>query len=238
MIIMGMDSKVKVNTIIFDYDGTLCEFSIPFIKMRKEIITLLTERLENTVDYFSLDDRISKTGLKAKQYLIENNREDEWDGLKSEIEEILKRWEWEAAKTNEIYPIVPEILNFLKDNETKLGIFTLEPKEIIHFLLKKNDIHFFFTSIISRDDVTNAKPDPEHLMKVLKELDSDPKKTLVIGDHPVDMECADNVGAFSIAVLNKRHGIEDFNHCKVNFFINNISEFKTLLNNKITIQKG
>lgn len=235
---MGINPEISVNTIIFDYDGTLCEFSIPFLKMRKEIIDLLTERLENTQNYFSLDDRISITGRKAKEFLMKNNRENEWDDLKIEIEEILKRWEWKAAKTNEIYPIVLEILNYLKDNNIKLGIFTLEPKDIIHFLLEKNKIHSFFTSIISRDDVVNAKPDAEHLMKVLEELDSDPKNTLVIGDHPVDMECADKIGAFSIAVLNKRHRIEDFTHCKVNFFIEHISEFKKLLNSKVIIKKS
>ena len=235
---MEINSGISVNTIIFDYDGTLCEFSIPFLKMRKEIIDFLTERLENTQNYFSLDDRISITGKKAKEFLKKNDRDKEWDDLKIEIEEILRRWEWESAKTNEIYPIVFEILNNLKDNNIKLGIFTLEPKDIIHFLLKKNNIHSFFPSIISRDDVVNAKPDAEHLMKVLEELNSDPKNTLVIGDHPVDMECANNIGAYSIAVLNKRHGIEDFKHCKVNFFIEHISEFKKLLNSKVFIIKS
>ena len=79
--------------------------------------------------------------------------------------------------------------------------------------MKKNNIHAFFTSIISRDDVINSKPDPEHLMKVLEELGSEPSNTLVIGDHPVDMECANNIGAYSIAVLNKRHGIEEAINC-------------------------
>ena len=234
---MGIDSTVKINTIIFDYDGTLCEFSIPFLKMRNEIITLLNFRLKNTENYFSMDDRISTTGLKAKQFLIQNNRENEWEDLKLEIEEILKKWEWEAAKKNEIYPVVLEILDSLKSQDIKLGIFTLEPKDIIHFLLKKNNIHSFFTSIISRDDVINSKPDPEHLMKVLEELGSEPSNTLVIGDHPVDMECANNIGAYSMAVLNKRHGIKDFSHCKVNFFIKNISEFKEMLNTKVILKK-
>ncbi len=232
---MGIKLKIHVNTIIFDYDGTLCEFSIPFLEMRKEILTLLTERLENTKNYFSLEDRISITGKKAKEYLIKKGREKEWDDLKIEIEEILKKWEWKAAKKNEIYPHVPEILELLSNKNIKLGIFTLEPKEIIEFLLKKNKIDSFFKSIVSRDDVINAKPDQEHLMKVISELKSEPNKTLVIGDHPVDMECANNIGAHAIAVLNNRHGIEDFSHCQVNFFINHISEFKKLLGDKIII---
>ena len=132
-------------------------------------------------------------------------------------------------------------VTFKKLESTVHGYFSpVEPTSFITGLcllheLKKNKIHSFFMSIISRDDVINTKPDPDHLMKVLEELGSDPNNTLVIGDHPVDMECANNIGAHCIAVLNNRHGIEDFSHCKVNYFIKNISEFKELLNSKVKI---
>ncbi|MHA1786373.1 MAG: HAD family hydrolase [Candidatus Helarchaeota archaeon] len=234
---MGDNSKIIINTIVFDYDGTLCEFQIPFRKMRKEIIEYLTPILKSPKNFLSMEDRISITGKKARKFLIENNRLAEWSKIKMEIEEISKRWEWKAARSNEIYPNIPNLLNFLKNNNIKLGIFTLEPKEIIMYLLEKNEILSYFQSIVARDDVLYPKPNSEHLLKVLNTLQSNPKYTLVVGDHPVDIECANNIGAKSMAVLTKRHQIEDFDGYDVDFFVNDISELKNLFEEQIIIKE-
>ncbi|NHI93197.1 MAG: HAD family hydrolase [Candidatus Lokiarchaeota archaeon] len=229
-----MDKKLRyfVNAIVFDYDGTLCEFQIPFLKMRRELIDFLISNFKISNDYLLIEDRISIIGKKTRKFLEDNNRIHEWEHVKEEMEKIVKRWEWQSAKKNEIYPYVSDLLNFFKNLNIKMGIFTLEPREIIDFLLEKHNIKSFFKSIIARDDVINPKPHSEHLMKVLEELESDPKHTLVVGDHPIDIECANTIGAISVAVLNKRHDKKDYNGFKVDYFLNNLSELKELFERK------
>jgi len=227
------DNTYLIKTIVFDYDGTLCKFQIPFLKMRQELLDFLNQTLKLPDNYLSLEDRMTIIGRKARDFLIKNKRESEWESIKEEMEKIIKKWEWDSAKKNEIYPFVMEILQYFKDLNIKLGIFTLEPKEIIDFLLKKHEIKPFFYSIIARDDVINTKPHSEHLMKVLEELNSEPKNTLVVGDHPVDMECANNIGAMSAAVLNDRHEKEEFDDYKVDFFLKNVSEIRELFEKKV-----
>ena len=222
-----------IKSIVFDYDGTLCEFQIPFLKMRQELLDFLNPTLNLPKNYLSLKDRMTVIGRKARDFLKNKKREGEWESIKQEIEKIIKKWEWDSAKKNEIYPFVKELLQYFKSLKIELGIFTLEPKEIIDFLLDKHEIKSFFKSIIARDDVINTKPHSEHLMKVLEELNSDPKNTLVVGDHPVDMECANNIGAIGAAVLNERHKKEDFNDYKVDFFLKDVSEIKQLFEKKV-----
>ena len=233
MIKMDDDNTYLIKSIVFDYDGTLCEFQIPFLKMRQELLDFLNPTLKLPDNYLSLEDRMTIIGRKTRDFLTKNKRQHEWKSIKEEMEIIIKKWEWDSAKKNEIYPFVMELLKYFKKLNLKLGIFTLEPKEIIDFLLEKHEIKPFFYSIVARDDVINTKPHSEHLMRVLDELNSDPKNTLVVGDHPVDMQCANNIGAISAAVLNDRHQKGEFNDYKVDFFLKDVAEIRELFEKKV-----
>jgi phosphoglycolate phosphatase-like HAD superfamily hydrolase len=57
--------------------------------------------------------------------------------------------------------------------------------------------------IAGRDDVSNPKPHPDHMLSICNKLGIKPPESLVIGDTHRDIEGAFNVGARSIAIRNK-----------------------------------
>jgi phosphoglycolate phosphatase-like HAD superfamily hydrolase len=55
-------------------------------------------------------------------------------------------------------------------------------------------------AIVTCDDVTKTKPDPEGILKLMDILGAGPDEVIVLGDHPVDMQAAHAAGLHAIGI--------------------------------------
>lgn len=71
--------------------------------------------------------------------------------------------------------------------------------------LFENTLHEYYKipafTVVTCDDVTTHKPDPASLNLAMERLDVGADETMVLGDHPVDMQAGRNAG------INNRTGI-------------------------------
>ena len=81
------------------------------------------------------------------------------------------------------------------DNKTKLNAFTDRVTAVY-------GIPQF--EVISADDVTQTKPDPEGILQALSRLDLKPEEVMVMGDHPYDVKAAKAAGVK--AIVGTTHG--------------------------------
>ena len=72
------------------------------------------------------------------------------------------------------------------------------------------DISAYCKTVVCRDHVQRVKPHPEQLNLALSYLKARPERSLMIGDHPLDIETGHNAGALSAGVLTGRCRKEDF----------------------------
>ncbi|MEO6637091.1 MAG: HAD family phosphatase [Ginsengibacter sp.] len=79
----------------------------------------------------------------------------------------------------------------------------------IDFVLDNLGIRHFFKAIVSADDVTTSKPDPETFIKCAEMLGVEPGKCIVFEDAPKGVEAAQNAGMKTV-VLTTMHGKKDF----------------------------
>ncbi|MFX1298534.1 MAG: HAD family hydrolase [Promethearchaeota archaeon] len=219
----------KITTLIFDLDGTLTFFKINFMEARREIINHLIEfgipnglvSVEQRImDMVKIVENYLKTDLKAP---------DKIRTIKNQIEEIITKYEMEGAKQTDLKPGARDLLKNLKTQRCKIGLFTLENRKITNFILEKFAIEPFFGSIVTRDDVINPKPHPDHLRMVLKQLDVLPQEILVVGDNPVDLECAKQIKAISIALVSERHTRNELFKAGADFVVDNLLEINDIL---------
>ena len=75
-----------------------------------------------------------------------------------------------------------ELLMYLKEAGIPRVIASSNTKEAIDTLIEKADIAHFFDDIVSGDDVTRAKPDPEIVLKGLEKLGTKAEETLMLED--------------------------------------------------------
>ena len=94
---------------------------------------------------------------------------------------------------------VSDMIHKLQSEGVLMGIVTSARKKDIDKLFKEYLSNF--NVIITREMVSNIKPSPEGILKAMEVLNSNPKKTVYIGDFPHDIMAAKNAGINSIAVL-------------------------------------
>lgn len=79
----------------------------------------------------------------------------------------------------------------------------------INFVLDNLKIHHFFKAVVSAEDVTRSKPDPETFLKAATLLDVSPEACIVFEDAPKGVEAAHNAGMKCVVLLTA-HGEEEF----------------------------
>jgi beta-phosphoglucomutase-like phosphatase (HAD superfamily) len=94
----------------------------------------------------------------------------------------------------------------------------------IDFVLDNLDIRKYFSAIVSAEDVTRSKPDPESYLKAAALLGQDPPGCLVFEDAPKGVDSARNAG-MSCIVLTTLHEPGEFeNHSNILRFIHDYTD--------------
>ncbi len=97
-----------------------------------------------------------------------------------------------------IYPDTKSTLQKLSPY-TK-AIITNTPTDCAKQILKKFDIEPYFQEIITSDDVTKAKPDPEIVYKACEKLRVDPTTVILVGDTQSDVKAGQAAGCFVVGL--------------------------------------
>lgn len=79
-------------------------------------------------------------------------------------------------------PGAKEAVAFFYNKGLKLAVASSNSRQWVDFLLQKKDLYSYFQSIITSEDVTRHKPDPEPYLRTAKNLETDPSECLVFED--------------------------------------------------------
>ena len=98
----------------------------------------------------------------------------------------------------------------------------------IDYIVDGLNLHKYFDAVISAEDVTTSKPDPETFIKCADALKADYKDCIVFEDAPKGVEAALNAGMKAI-VIKTYHTEQEFAHLpNVLFFIEDYTDIRLL----------
>ncbi len=135
----------------------------------------------------------------------------------------------ERTKEPKLFEGVEELINELHKRKIKIAILSNSAKKYIVETMKQYNLHSKFSTILGAADVSQVKPDPEGLLKILKIEKINAKNTLFIGDMISDIEAGKNAGIKTIAIASGIIPREKLEKNKPLTVIDNISEFSQLL---------
>lgn len=187
------------RAVVFDCDGTLVSQAIDYKAVRETVAELL-RRHGVPGALLSPSDGVMVMLRRSVEYL--SARGVPVDPVVSEVDRVVEAFELEAASKTNLIPGAVELLAFLKERGFKLGLFTLNKRPAMMLVARRFNLDRFMDAMVSRDDAPAPKPDPRHLAAVLSKLSVEARETVVVGDHPVDVECAVKAGAAAIGVLS------------------------------------
>ena len=113
------------------------------------------------------------------------------------------------------------LLNFLKDNHIKMAVVTANNRILCEDWLRYHHLASYFTHIITCNDVTNSKPDPEPYLKAVSLFNDDKSHFLVFEDSYQGVDSARAAGLKTIKITEES---SDSNHDSHVTFIKKIRD--------------
>lgn len=185
-----------IKAVVFDMDGVL-------IDAREWHYQALNRALE----YFGFaitpeEHRRRFDGLPTREKLaILSSESNLPTGLHSFINELKQEFTEELVVCNCRPRFEHEfMLRTLRADGYRLGLASNSIRSSILLMLSKAGLGEAFDSILSNEDVTNAKPDPEIYLASFEILGVSPECALVVEDNPFGVEAAHAAGAHVLEV--------------------------------------
>jgi phosphoglycolate phosphatase len=213
-----------IEAILFDLDGTLVHLNIDFGRMRAEVEALLPQY------GLSMEGRRSLYVLELIEDAVRELRtQDEEKALvfRREAKATVVAIEVEAAGQAQVYPEVPELLRGLREHGIKVAIVTRNCRAAVDRILAENPL--IYDVLLTRDEVTTVKPDPGHLLAALRLLGVEPQRTLMVGDHPMDVQVGRAVGTRTAAVLTGAGSPERFAEVQPDLVLTQVGDLSRYL---------
>jgi len=188
----------KIQAMVFDFDGTLAELLIDFEAMKRDVAALARELrlpcppLEAPV----LEWIACVEGLAVCENPVGAPH------FSRRARTLVMEMELEAAGRATLFPFTREVLIELGRRSVKTAVITRNCREAVQRVFP--DLEAYCGCLLARDDVERVKPHPDHLTKAMEALSAHPDSTLMVGDHPLDMETGKRAGVLTAGVWSGR----------------------------------
>jgi beta-phosphoglucomutase len=204
---------VKIKAVIFDMDGVLLdarEWHYNALRKSLAIFGYDMSRYDHLMTYDGLPTK-KKLEMYSKEYGLPESLHSFINELKQSftIDEIFLN-----SKPNFRHE---QVLSYLKKNGFKLALASNSIRETIEVSMRRTSLIDYFDVVLSNQDITNPKPDPEIYLTAISKLGLSPNECLIVEDNENGIQAAKASGSYLLEVKN----VNDVN---LNNIINKIKE--------------
>ena len=187
--------------VVFDLDGTLVDSAHDFLRMRREVIRI-AEAHGVAAGRLSLKDPIPRIVEAALSELgLAGVPEGGRYRFESEVNDVIDSIELEALPRTRVRDGAVTLLRTLAAGGYRLGVLTRSSEVFCRAALKRTGLEGYFPNLRTRSSPGPAKPSPEALLLLLKEMAVPLDRADFVGDHPFDGECASRARVRFLGVL-------------------------------------
>lgn len=181
----------KIDGVIFDMDGLLFDTELIYYQS--------TQKIADAMNFpYSKEVYLEFLGVSDEE-VQENYHRIYQDFGKEKVDEFIQRSYDDTYQVFESGGVplkegVLELLDFLDQEEIPRIVASSNVRPAIELLLDGAGIKERFSGIVSAEDVTRAKPDPEIFQKALANLGTKADNTLIFEDSFHGVTAADAAG--------------------------------------------
>jgi phosphoglycolate phosphatase len=170
-----------IKAAIFDMDGVLIDSNYAWYEMFKKTLDHF-EKKSISREEFDSNVWAQDFGRTSKEYFSVSKEEvlEHFNSLKDSFEGMLKTFD-------DVSPTLEE----LNKRGIKLGVATNTHNKLAKELLEEVDIRKHFNNIVGADDVENAKPAPDMIIKTLDNMKINKEEAIFVGDTKWDRMAAE-----------------------------------------------
>ncbi len=217
----------NIRAVLFDLDGTLVETNIDFTKMKSSIIEL--SRNYGIPDSIELPIDILEIINLSKSFLINSRAAIIPDEYNQSAYKILRNMEVHASQNAKIMEGAKELLSILRQSNIKICIVTRNCREASEISINKTGI--IYDIMLTRDDTSDIKPNPNHLLSTISAFNISPNHAVMVGDHWIDILAGRRAGIKTVGLLHPTKNQDVFSKYQPDLIINSLHELRKALDN-------
>ena len=213
-----------MKLIIFDFDGTLAD-------TRSYIVATMQQAMREMGRPVREEAACAATiGLPLKGCFQQL-----YPGISdADAEECMKVYrrifdQNKTVLTIDLFPGVKETVLRLKEKGFLLSVASSRSTHTLVELLTEEGLVQCFSLIIGANDVQNAKPHPEPVLKTLEALEVPASEALVVGDMPVDILMGSRAGARTCGVTYGNSTRPELLEAGADYIIDSFTQLESLL---------
>lgn len=187
---------MTIKAILFDMDGVLIEAKEWHYEALNKVLHLFGMPISRK-DHLEIFD-----GLPTKRKLEILTRERRLPReLHDFINEMKQQYTLEIVHTRCKPCFIHEFaLSDLRLRGYKLAVCSNSVRNTVELMMQKSALDKFLDLMISNEDVSNGKPDPEMYLKAMKYFDLKPHECLIVEDNENGIKAAKASGAHLLIV--------------------------------------
>ena len=213
------------EAVIFDWDGTLAD-------TREVVVASFQKALSDAHCEISGEFIERRIGIGSAETFREilrfsNIRFDE-TLIKSLVEKKIQN-EIEMSADVKLFDGSLDLLEHLQ-GKVKLGLASMNDREVIDHMLKTTNIQRFFDAPLTADDISNPKPNPEIFLKCALKLETSPERCVVVEDSIFGVKAAKTAKMGCVAVLTGVYSREELKKANPDLIVDSLKEKSEILN--------
>ncbi|MCJ7559631.1 HAD family phosphatase [Candidatus Bathyarchaeota archaeon] len=213
------------EAVIFDWDGTLAD-------TRRVIVASFQKALSevhcNISDEF-IERRIGIGSAETFREILRSAKIRFDETLITRLVENKIQTEIEMSNKVKLFDGSLALLESLH-GKVKLGLASMNNRNVIDHMLKAMNIQRYFDAVLTTEDISNSKPNPEIFLKCALKLRSSPDKCVVVEDSIFGVKASKAARMGCVAVLTGVYSREELKKENPDLILNSLTEKGEVLN--------
>lgn len=214
----------RISNIIFDFDGTLVDTA-----------PLIVATMQATIAQLGLPEKTDGECKATIGIRLEDVPEALWpekgSGIGQEFAATYRRIfdELKRPLTVECFPAVLDTLDMLHRAGLRMAIASSRSRKSLEEYVSMFGIADYFDMLVGGNDVTNGKPSPEPVQKILDTCRWQASETITVGDAPVDILMGRGAATYTCAVTYGNGTRRELAATAPDFIIDSFNELSSIL---------
>jgi HAD superfamily hydrolase (TIGR01509 family) len=212
------------EAVIFDWDGTLAD-------TRQVVVASFQKALSGIHSEISGEFIERRIGIGSAETFREILRSSKMRFDETLIKRLVKKKiqnEIGMGRDVKLFDGSLDLLEHLQ-GKVKLGLASMNDREVIDYMLKMTNIQRFFDAPLTADDISEPKPNPEIFLKCALKLGTSPERCVVVEDSIFGVEAAKKARMGCIAVLTGVYSRRELENAGADLMVSSLREKEAIL---------
>ena len=213
-----------MKLVIFDFDGTLADTKKTIVAAKQETMRKLGLPVLSEAECTATIGLTAPAGFRKSYPTLSDEAIGQCAAVYRAVFDELK-----MTMPPELFPGVKEVLEELKARGIVCTIATSRHNDSMNEFLCKLGLRDYFPYALGGNDTARLKPEPDPVLKTLKDLSVSAADAVVVGDMPYDIEMGKRAGVLTCGVTYGNADRETLLRAGADLVIDRITELPALL---------